>query len=402
MRPTAYFITGVALLSVLPAHAQTSGGQGSPSQVPIGQVVQDAITEPIQKNDHLRVIVAGEAKYSAELVTVSEMGTIELPFIGQVYVANNPTGGAARMIESRLKTGKYLKTPNVVVQILYRKAKEVLINGAVAGQGRRILRDGTRLSDILEEANPAPLADLEHVDIIRGKETITVDYKKFRAGQGSMENSNPELQNGDRIYVRLGEPTEGSVKIIGEVKDLTRPQVAIGQAATVSQVLSMVGGVTDLGDRKNVFVVRNGQRLAVPYEEIAAGATDKDIKLQDRDEIHIPRLEKPRQYNVMGGVRSQGAFPLQGKVSILQAISNAGPLEGAKRKDVQLFRRGPDGKFPKKPTKVNLEDGVQASIELEDGDVLFIPDPSRRSSFDFGQALGVFGNLVWITNLLRR
>ena len=395
-----YFIIGLALVSIPPAAAQNTGQQnGTPA--PFGQVVQDPITGPIRKNDHIRVIVAGEAKYSAEAVTVGEDGTVELPFIGQVMVANNPTTRAARFIEQRLSGGGYLKKPNVTVQILARKAREVLVNGAVAGQGRRVLREGTRLSDIVEEAIPAPQADLEKVELIRGKASLMINYKKFRDGQDSSESSNPVLEDGDRVYLRTSEATAGAVKVVGEVKDATKPTLQVTQGTTVSMVLGAVGGVTELGDRKNVFIIRGGERIPVPYEEIVAGASDKDIKLQDKDEIHVPRLEKPRQYTVFGGVRTQGAFPLQGKVTVMQAIANAGPVEGAKRKEVKLSRLGTDGKYPKEPRKVSLEDGNQSSMELLDGDVLFIPDPSRNAKFDFNQLLSAIGSLAWIRTLIR-
>ncbi len=398
---SSYFIIGLALLSISPVAAQSTGQQnGTPA--PFGQVVQDPITGPIQKNDHLRVIVAGEARYSAELVTVGQDGTIELPFIGQVMVVNNPTTRAARFIEQRLSGSGYLKRPNVTVQILYRKAREVLVNGAVAGQGRRVLREGTRLSDIVEEAIPASQADLEKVELIRGKASLTINYKKFRDGLDSSETSNPLLDDGDRVYLRMTEVTAGTIKVVGEVKDATKPTLQVTEGTTVSMVLGAVGGITELGDRKNIFLIRDGQRIVVPFEEIVAGASDKDIKLKDKDEIHVPRLEKPRQYTVFGGVRTQGAFPLQGKVTVMQAIANAGPVEGAKRKDVKLSRLGADGKYPKEPRKVSLEDGNQASIELLDGDVLFIPDPSRSAKFDFNQALSSIGSMIWISSLLRR
>ena len=152
----------------------------------------------------------------------------------------------------------------------------------------------------------------------------------------------------------------------------------------------------------NGLIHRFGTRIPVPYDEIVGGATDKDIKLLDKDEIHVPRLEKPRQFTVYGGVRTQGSFPLQGKVTLTQAVGNAGPVEGAKRKEVQLMRLGSDGKYPKKPTKVNVEDGTQASLEIQDGDVLFIPDPSRGNKFDLNQALSTVGSMIWISSLLRR
>ena len=393
-----YFIIGLALVGALPAWAQTTTTPTS-----VGQVIQDPITEPIQKYDTLRVIVIGEPLYTGTgEFKVSSDGTIELPRIGQVRVEGNSNLKAASFIEQRLKSGKFLKEPHALVTIIDRKRKEVSINGAVGIQGRRVLREGTRLSDVLEEAGLAQLADLEKVEVTRGKEVLEINYKKFRNGLDNSETVNPFLEDGDRIFVRLGEPTEGTVKVVGEVKDLTKPQLSISQGSTFSQVLSMVGGITDYGDRKGVFVIRKNQRIPVPYDEIVGGATDKDIKLLDKDEIHVPRLEKPRQFTVYGGVRTQGSFPLQGKVTLTQAVGNAGPVEGAKRKEVQLMRLGSDGKYPKKPTKVNVEDGTQASLEIQDGDVLFIPDPSRGNKFDLNQALSTVGSMIWISSLLRR
>jgi protein involved in polysaccharide export with SLBB domain len=399
---TSYFIIGLALLSALPATAQQNPVGPTGGQTPLGQIVQDPITEPIRKNDILRVTVVGEPLYTgAGEFKVSDDGTIELPRIGQVLVAGSSTIRAATFIELRLKSGKYLKNPNVVVQIFGRKAREVSLNGAIGLQGRRVLRDGTRLSDMLEEAVPAQLADLENVEILRGKATLKVNYKKFRNGLDSSETVNPFLEDGDRIFVRLGEPTEGTIKIIGEVKDTTKPTIQITSGTMLSQVISIVGGLSELGDRKNVYLMRGGLRIVVPYEEIAAGVADKDIKLQDKDEIYVPRLEKPRQYTVFGGVERKGAFPLLGKVTIYQAVATAGPLEGAKRKEVE-FVRVVDGKYPDKPRKINLEKPSEAALELQDGDIIRIPEGRRGGGIDFGQALGLIGNIVWITSLIRR
>jgi len=400
MRSQRTVAVAVCALSVaLGAHAQQTTGTGQP---PYGQIVTDSLSGPIRKHDVLRITVVGEPAYSGEF-RVDDDGTVTLPRIGQVLVANNPPLRAQTFIEKRLVAGKYLRKPDVVVQIIQRKAQEITVNGAVQVQGRRVLREGARLSDVLEEALPALQADLEKVQVVRGSAPLIINYKKYRNGLEDSDTVNPPLEDGDRIYVRLGEPTEGTVKIVGEVKDITKPTVSIGAASTVSQVIGVVGGPTEFGNRKGIFVQRGSQRIEVPYEAIVGGATEKDVKLLDKDEVHIPRLEKPRQYTVFGGVQNKGPFPLQGKVTVLQAVANAGPMEGAKwKKDVRLSRPDKDGNYPKDARKINLEKGNEAALEILDGDVLYVPEPSRKSGFDIGQAVGVFGNLVWISSLLRR
>ena len=96
-----YFIIGLALVGALPALAQTTNTPTS-----VGQVIQDPITEPIQKYDTLRIIVIGEPLYTGTgEFKVSANGTIELPRIGQVRVEGNSNLKAASFMPERSVLG---------------------------------------------------------------------------------------------------------------------------------------------------------------------------------------------------------------------------------------------------------------------------------------------------------
>jgi protein involved in polysaccharide export with SLBB domain len=128
MRSQRTVAVAVCALSVaLGAHAQQTTGTGQP---PYGQIVTDSLSGPIRKHDVLRITVVGEPAYSGEF-RVDDDGTVTLPRIGQVLVANNPPLRAQTFIEKRLVAGKYLRKPDVVVQIIQRKAQEITVNGAV-------------------------------------------------------------------------------------------------------------------------------------------------------------------------------------------------------------------------------------------------------------------------------
>ena len=72
--------------------------------------------------------------------------------------------------------------------------------------------------------------------------------------------------------------------------------------------------------------------------------------LQPNDLIYIPQLETSF-YTVMGGVNKPGPYPLKGKITLSEAIGQAGgpiPNVGDMRK-VQLMR-APDPKTSKSET----------------------------------------------------
>jgi protein involved in polysaccharide export with SLBB domain len=394
-------------LKILPAllvtlfFAAGARAQNQPPPAAPGQVAGDPISDPIRANDTVRVQVTGTGgePFSGEF-KVDDRGVILMPALREVAVGGLTRVAAGALISKRLQDAKYLKRADVVVTILQRKAREAVVSGAVLNTGRKPLRDGALLSDVLGEAVPIAGADLSRVVVTRGDRRLTIDYKQFLAGRGNDDQFNPRLEDGDRIYVYAGDQPGGTVRVRGEVKDTAKVFVPIADGTTVGQVLQGVGGITDYADRTGIYIQRGEQRLAVAYDEIVKGIAGRDIPLQDKDELVIPRLERPRQYAVTGAVPRAGTFTLSSRTTLLDAVGFAGGfVDGAKRQDVTIRRKVASGQIV--TLKKDFRKDVDAATEVLDGDVIDVPF-GRKNAADFGQILGIVGSLTWILSSVRR
>lgn len=358
----------------------------------------DAISGPIRKADTVRVLVSGAENLGGDF-RVEADGTVFLPRLGQVSLAGKSQGEAAQAVATQIEAKKLLKKADVAVYITGRKSREVVINGAVTMQGRQTIKDASVLSEALESAAPLTNADLTRVVITRDGREIPINYKNYRSGSGNRVESNPALEDNDRIYVYSGTPGEGIVRVLGEVKDSTKVTLPITQGTTVGQVLQSVGGVTDYADRSNIFVRRGTERIPVSYDDILRNTAGKDIALQDKDEINIPRLERAKQFTIGGAVVRPNAFPLQTRVTLLDAVAQAGGTQdGARQNEVEVRRRNDNGSIL--TSKYDLRRDTDAATELRDGDYVFVPYGKKRGN-DVGTGVGILSGIGALFGIFR-
>ncbi len=372
----------------------------APPESGVSQATADPIAGPIRISDTVRVLVAG-ADYLTGDYRVDADGSVTIPRVGQIRVANLMQTKAAASIARSVRLARLLKAPDVSVYIVARKAREARVNGAVKTPGLQKIKDDTYLAEVLEAAAINPDADLSRVTISRGAEKIVVDYKKYQAGSGTGPEFNPSILDGDRIYVFAGVTSEGIVSVGGEVKDATKGLIPITAGTTVGQLLQQVGGLTDYADRSGIVVTRGQETIPVAYDDILKNIPGKDITLKDKDAVYIPRLEKPRQFSVIGAVREAKAFPLLTKVTLLEAVSQAGGVqEGGKQDKVELRRTGANGKI--QTTTYDLHKDVDASIEIADGDVVSVPFGKRPGGIGIGETVGILSGIAVLFGQFRR
>jgi protein involved in polysaccharide export with SLBB domain len=394
------FLFGAILFLISSRYA---GAQNPPSTPPPSgtQSAADPISGPIRKADTIRVVVAGAEWLSGEF-RVENDGSISIPRVGPVIVVEKMQGDAAQAIGKQIETKKLLKKADVSVYIVSRKPREVLINGAVQMQGKQTLKDNAVLSEALETAAPLGTADLSRVVINRAGKEITVNYKKYRNGESKDEAFNPKLEDDDRIFIFALTPTEGAVKVNGEVKDSTKVIFPLTQGLTVGQILQMVGGITDYADRNGIVLIRGEQRIKVPYDDIVRKVPGKDIAMMDKDELNVPRLERPKQFKVAGGVRNANTFLLTTKTTLLDAIGQAGGLiEGVPQNKIAIRRTNAFGVVT--TLKYDLRKNTDAAAEVLDGDFVDVPYPPRQRNLlnDIGTIIGVLSGALIIYSQVR-
>jgi polysaccharide export outer membrane protein len=239
----------------------------------------------IGPRDVLRVIVLGQAEMSGEF-PVDGDGDMTFPILGKVPAAGSTTAELEAELTRRLADG-YLKRPQVSVAVEEFRSHQVFVTGEVDKPGAYALKADRSLRALLGEvgslgpnaghalvvirphtpaAAGATEAPGEPVDASAGAaeaEVFRVSLKELQSGQ---PQANILLEAGDTVHV----PRAAQVYVSGHV---ARPgPYRYQEGATVLQVLTLAGGITERASSKRIKVQRivDGERveLKVKLEDV--------------------------------------------------------------------------------------------------------------------------------------
>jgi polysaccharide export outer membrane protein len=227
------------------------------------------VVEPVDRSkayflgsgDVLRVSIFQQPDMNSE-GRVSEVGTYTVPLLGPVKVGGLTVRQAEAQIAYLLKKGGFVRDPQVNVNILAFKSRQVSVLGYVARPGRYYLEEGIyHVSDVLALAGgTVPLAS-DVVTLVReGRDgapaaRFEIDVPAlYKAGSTA---SDLEVQPGDSLFV----DRVPYFYIYGEVQ---RPgNYRLEKDMTVMQALSVGGGVTLRGSVKNMRINRKDKAGAI-------------------------------------------------------------------------------------------------------------------------------------------
>lgn len=158
--------------------------------------------------------------------------------------------------------------------------------------------------------------------------------------------------------------------------------VAMGQGMSSGQY---EGSTIELADLKNAFLMRRGKVVPVNFElAIRGGDPYQNITVEDGDYIYIPSALEQEVY-VLGEVYDPRAFGFRGRVTLLQAVAEAGGFRSTARLGDVVVLRGLTTS-DRQLIPVNVKDIVQGrtdDMELQVGDVVYVPRSRLRN---FGDA----------------
>lgn len=173
---------------------------------------------------------------------VSDSGSISMPLVGHVKVGGQTTNEAANTISEALKSGQFIKNPQVAVALTTLRSRQVSMLGLIVHPGRYPLEEShTRLPDLIAAAGGIGAG---------GDETVTI----IRDGKAQKVNSlskDFELKGGDTIYVNAA-PV---FYIYGEV--MHAGAYPVKQGLTVMQAISLGGGITPRGSENRIKLRRS-------------------------------------------------------------------------------------------------------------------------------------------------
>jgi len=200
----------------------------------------------------------------------------------------------------------------------------------------------------------------------------------------TLKNAIATIRRNPVVTVKLARPRTATVSVVGAIRQ--PGQVTLPLPATVIEAIAAAGGFDERADRSQVTWVHEGEARTLDLIPPVAGSEE----IADRDVLIVP-TRAMGVVTMAGAVAKEGIYPLDPAqpMRLSQALLTAGgaaPLamldqavlthaDGTKQTvNLQL---GPDGMGP---------DG---DIVIRDGDILYVPERSRREN-----AVYVFGAAV--------
>jgi polysaccharide export outer membrane protein len=216
------------------------------------------------------------------------------------------------------------KFAEVNLQIASRPTQRVSVLGAVLRPGYLELGPGMRVVDVIAAtgglltslsaagATPTPVADLDEAVLVRDGKALPISIRKAMSG---LSEHNVHVHPGDQLYVPFA--TDQVVAVLGQV---TRPAVLVHhEKLRLTEALGAAGGITNMGDKSDVRVVRGSLEAPKVYRSSVAGivgGNEHDVALAPGDVVFV----EDSLIEDLGEV-AQVVMPLVGAVISVFALS---------------------------------------------------------------------------------
>lgn len=155
----------------------------------------------IKPGDEISISVFQEPDLSVNKLPVDEGGHVQIPLIGDFAIANLTAAEASKAIEQRL-AARFLRNPNVTVNILANVEQTVSVEGQVMKPGVfPITKETTLLSALAQAQSTNRIAKLDEIVIFRKvngqRLAARFDLELIRAGRAP----DPQILGGDVVMV---------------------------------------------------------------------------------------------------------------------------------------------------------------------------------------------------------
>ncbi len=218
--------------------------------------------------DAIRITVFQNPDLTLE-TRVSEAGSITYPLIGTVQVGGLSTTAAEQLIAQKLKSGDFVKKPQINISLMEVRGSQASVMGLVNKPGRFPLEtSSTRLSELIAMAGGvAP--DGSDVAVVVGKRDGQAFRKEVDIPSLFLSGKSDDdmlIAAGDEIYVQRAP----MFYIYGEAQ---KPgSYRIERNMTVMQALAQGGGPTARGTQRNIKLLRHHPNGST--EELSPKLTD--------------------------------------------------------------------------------------------------------------------------------
>lgn len=191
---------GIPALRAQTQPAAPASSQSSQSSLAYKVTLTDLLRVDIYQEDDLRTMSRVDAK-----------GMINLPLVGEVTVVGLTISDAQKAVENAYRDGRYLRNPQVTINVESYAAREISIQGQVRSPGRyplpietsmTVLELVTRAGGFTDTAKGTAV-NVTRVSLDGKKKVFTIDVDSLLKGKkGANINDNSlMLEPGDIVFV---------------------------------------------------------------------------------------------------------------------------------------------------------------------------------------------------------
>ncbi len=183
---------------------------------------------------------------------------------------------------------------------------------------------------------------------------------------------------GSEVSISIGRLRSINIFMSGET---TVPGAySVSGLSTVSQLLFVAGGVTEIGSLRNIEVRRANKLIAIfdLYELLVKGNSSGDIRLQSGDIVFVPAAKKT--ISIDGAVKRPGKYELKEDEKFEDLIPLVGGFENrAYLKQIQIERYDQNTDIPS-IINLDLTNKNNLNFEISDGDIIRVAEVTDRLS----------------------
>lgn len=251
MSPRILLIAIVALLSAWGTGATAQTPQSAPP--PAGPAVEGAASGYVLgRDDVVEVGLLGRNDFGGR-ARVQADGTIQLPFIGRVSVADRTTAEVSEAVRKALQSGGFFADPVVTVEVVGYASRYVTVLGAVGSPGLVPINRPYRVSEILARVGGVRDSAADYIVVTSsGGQEKRLLIQELATGSGDKD---PLVQSGDKIF----SPVAEMFYIYGQVNSPGSYPLSSGM--TVRMAVAKGGGLTESGSDKKISVTRGGKKV---------------------------------------------------------------------------------------------------------------------------------------------
>lgn len=174
-------------------------------------VVKKAKPYKIANTDRLRISIVQEEELTS-IVRVDAKGCVNLKYIGELLLAGMTISDAEKAVENAYRDGRYLRNPQVTINVEEYAQREVSIQGEVRNPGRfpipaetvmTVLDLVTRAGGFNDTAKGTEVKVTRFASDGKVEKVFVVNVESIIKGKGQKktEDTSLELEPGDVVFV---------------------------------------------------------------------------------------------------------------------------------------------------------------------------------------------------------